>query len=221
MSGVIPKEKLTAYERWEMAAFDSPDTTSRRVVPSSVTNAPAEPPAPSVPLPTVAEIEQIRADAARSGYETGYEEGIAQAREEAGRIASLLDGIEQAVAQIEQRVADDLLALAVEIAGQVLRTALQVKPDLVLLAVREALALLPPNHERVMVLVNPADAALVRPQLGDQAQHGWRIIEDETIERGGCVVKAGASETDATLPTRWRRVLDAIGNKNDWIKDSP
>lgn len=218
MSGVIPKEKLTAYERWELADFDGSHSVPRRTVPPSVAR--AEPPPPSVPLPTVEEVEQIRAEAAKSGFEAGYQEGIAAAHDDAVRIATLIDGVERAVGQIEQQVADDLLALAVEIAGQILRTSVQVKPELVLPAVREALAMLPPHHERVSIHVNPADAELIRPQLGDQLQHGWRIVEDANIDRGGCMVRAGASEVDATLATRWRRVLDAIGSNAGWIGDA-
>ena len=71
----------------------------------------------------------------------------------------------------------------------------------------------------------PLPASLVqwsRLHLGEQLAHnGWRIIEDGNITAGGCRVEAGASEVDATLETRWRRVLDAIGTSGEWLEPKP
>ncbi|MEF8709031.1 MAG: FliH/SctL family protein [Candidatus Accumulibacter propinquus] len=49
------------------------------------------------------------------------------------------------------------------------------------------------------------------------AHINWRIIEDST-DAGGCRVELGASEVDATLETRWRRVVEAIGISEEWLK---
>lgn len=58
--------------------------------------------------------------------------------------------------------------------------------------------------------------------MGDHLSHnGWRIIEDPSITRGGCRIELGASEVDATLETRWRRVIEAIGVTEDWLSDKP
>jgi flagellar assembly protein FliH len=60
--------------------------------------------------------------------------------------------------------------------------------------------------------------ALVRDHLGDQLPHiNWRIVEDGTLTPGGCRVEVGASEVDATLETRWRRVVEGIGISEDWL----
>jgi hypothetical protein len=49
----------------------------------------------------------------------------------------------------------------------------------------------------------------------------WRIIDDSTLTAGGCRVELGASEVDATLETRWRRVIEAIGVSQEWLRSLP
>ncbi len=88
--------------------------------------------------------------------------------------------------------------------------------------VREAIASLPLHHGHPALFLTPEDAALVRQHLGEQLNHnGWRILEDSSLHRGGCRIESGASEVDATLETRWRRVLEAIGTTADWLDETP
>ena len=228
MTGFIPKEKLTAYQRWELAAFDETGELPP-TVPPKAESAPAEPAAdqpPPLTLATAEEVERIYAEAQESGYSAGhasghaagYEEGLAQARSEAERINALLENLQVALQGLDQNVADQLLTLSIEIAGQVLRQSLRIKPELLLPVVREAVAALPPHHGHPALFVHPDDAALVRTHLGEQLSHNnWRIIEDSRLETGGCRVEVGASEVDATLATRWRRVIESIGVSQEWL----
>jgi flagellar assembly protein FliH len=230
MSGFIPKEKLTAYQRWELAAFDEAEQAAKAV-------AAEPPPAPEEPppaLPTAEDIERIHSEAYAAGYADGqaagleaghaegYAAGEAEARVEAERIAALGANLIQHLQAIDQEIAEELLTVAVGIASQVLRQSLRVKPELLLPVVREAMAALPLAHAHPALFLNPTDAALVRSQLGEQLAHkGWRILEDSSIEAGGCRIESGTSEVDATLSTRWQRVLDTIGSNSDWLDGQP
>lgn len=223
MTGFIPKEKLTAYQRWELAAFDEAEreTAQPATTAPPATVAPEDSPPPAVNLPTAEDVEKMYSDAHEAGYAAGYEEGIAKAQGAAEQIGTLLDNLQHALDELDQRVADKLLALAVEIAGQVLRQSLRIKPELLLPAVREAVATLAPHHGHPVLFVHPDDATLVRTHLGDQlTSANWRIVEDAIVQAGGCRVELGASEVDATLETRWRRVIEAIGINRDWLDDN-
>lgn len=245
MSHSIPKEKMTAYQRWELASFDiePPPVTSSEVLPevlpdvppaeteplaSAIETLPEEPP---LALPTAEEIERVHHEAHTAGYTAGYstgyaagyatghEEGIKAAQAVATDMASLMEHLQQALATIDQDVAEQLLVLAIEIANQVLRQSLHVQPELILPVVREAVTALHPHHGQPLLFVHPDDAALVRSHLGEQLAHAnWRIIDDKTLSAGGCRVELGASEVDATLETRWRRVIEAIGVNQEWLK---
>jgi flagellar assembly protein FliH len=245
MTGFIPKEKLTAYERWELAAFDEPEPdpapepaqaqeqaeppepaapaeaekpAARPPEEAPAPAEPEEPPQPQIALPTAAEIERIHDEAYAQGYSAGYAEGMASARENASRIEQMLASLDDAVGGIEQEIADQLLATALEIARQVLRQSLVVKPELILPVVREAVAALHLESGRPALLLNPGDAALIRAQLGESLAHNnWRIIDDPAITPGGCRVELGESEVDATLETRWKNVVETLGAKRDWL----
>jgi flagellar assembly protein FliH len=72
-------------------------------------------------------------------------------------------------------------------------------------------------HPRL--ILHPDDATLVREQLGDQlSQSDWKIHEDAQIKRGGCRIEANGSEIDASMETRWQRIVATIGLEDGWLK---
>lgn len=217
MTGFIPKEQLTAYQRWELAAFDEGEQAKAEISSDPVPEEIAE---PAIKLPTAEDIERIHSEAHEAGYAAGYEsgftEGKAQAGTEVARLQALADNLREQLTSLDQEIAEELLKVAVEIAGQVLRQTLRTAPESILPIVREAVATMPLHHGHPALYVNPVDAALIREHLGEQMAHnGWRIIEDSSIEAGGCRAESGTSEVDATLATRWKRVLEAIGTGGD------
>ncbi len=241
MSNPIPKEKMTAYQRWELASFDAerppvtPPDVRLDVPPAEAAQVAGEietpPQEPPLALPTAEEIERIHQEAHTAGYTAGYstgyaagyaagyDEGIKAAQAVANDMASLMDHLQQALATIDQEVAEQLLVLAIEIANQVLRQSLHIQPELILPVVKEAVTTLHPHHGQPLLFVHPDDATLVRSHLGEQLAHAnWRIIDDKSLSAGGCRVELGASEVDATLETRWRRVIEAIGVNQEWLK---
>lgn len=233
----IPKERLTAYERWEMAAFDEAEQLAKSVREAEASAplaaaaaAPPVPPPPAVSEEELAAIRQQAFDEGRAdGFEAGMKEGHAEgyasgeglAKSEGDALGALAKNLSRAIEATETRLAEDLLTLALDIAAQVLRTSLKVKPDLILPVVREAMAALTNPHGHPSLQLHPEDAALVRQNLGDQLSHsGWRILEDAQMPRGDCRIENGGAEIDATLATRWQRVIDSLGKKSEWL-DTP
>lgn len=209
---IIQKEHLTAYQRWELPAFD--------MVKVDVVNNP-------VPTVTVAQLEQIQQQAHEEGYKTGYAEGCAKgyaegvqkAHDEAQRMAGIVGALEKELHQVDEQVAQDLLDLALEIAKQMLQQTLKVKPDLLLNVVRNAIGDLPHFNQHAHLVLHPADAELVRSSMGEQLNHtGWKIFEDAQMERGGCRLETAHSQIDATLATRWKRVVSSIGQDGTWLE---
>ena len=194
---------LTAWERWELGSFDGPPKPARRKE------------AAAVDLPTVDELEQIREQSRKEGYDTGYAEGIAAVRAEAEKLAAASRKVEAAFTQLEGAVAEELLALAIEVGRQVVRGELAARPETVLDVVREALTQLP--HQHAVIYLHPEDASLVRSHLGDALAHaGHRINEDPQLARGDCIMDAGGSQLDGTVATRWRRVIESLGLNDAW-----
>lgn len=215
---------LTAWERWELASFDTAHLphAPRPMKPS--------PPAEEVVaprLPTVEELEQIHQQARDEGYQKGLAEGhqagvekgtkeaTAKIQAEAQKLAQVTAKLDSALNDLNAVVADDLLALAIELAREVIRQEISARPETLLAVVREALAQLP--HQHAAIYLHPEDASLLRSYMGDQLSHaGHRIHEDYKLKRGDCVLEAGGSQVDATVAMRWRRVLEGLGIESAW-----
>ncbi|MRR50878.1 MAG: flagellar assembly protein FliH [Rhodocyclaceae bacterium] len=218
----IDEGKLSAWERWELASFEEGGEGGR------LTPKPVEPAAPPPPAPPSAEeIETIkrlareeafaagREEGLKRGYDEGYQQGQAEAQEEARRLATVTQALETALTEMEQEVAEEILGLSVELARQVLRHELTAQPDALLDVVRQALAQMP--HQHAAIYLHPDDASLARSYLGDQLAHaGHRIHEDARLSRGDCLIESGGSQVDATVATRWQRVIESLGLQAAW-----
>lgn len=201
-SVVISKEQLTAFERWELASFDSHKGDKR--------------------LSSVAELENIRQQAHDEGYaegrDTGYTAGIQQARTEAAEIHALLQNLQNALNKVDEQLAQSLLDLSLEIARKMVGESLLVKPEAILKIASDAIGSLPHFNQNTHLILHPDDAELVRKQIGEQLSHAeWKIFTDTQIKRGGCRVETSHSQVDATLETRWKRIVESMGQDKSWL----
>jgi flagellar assembly protein FliH len=213
-SPYIPKERLSAYERWEMASFDP---------------VPPPPPAPvEVPDPYLAELAQRREQAHHEGYSVGvagghaaghaagYDEGralgLADAQAQAALLQQIAVSFKHALVGVDAEMAEHLVSLAFDIARQVVRQNIAIDPTAILAVAREVIATEPTLTGAPHLLVNPADLPVVEAYLKDDLlAEGWTVRADPEVERGGCRAHAVSGEVDATLPSRWERVAAAIG----------
>lgn len=232
MSSVIPKEQLAAYQRWQANAFDAPPQAApvappAAVVPETEDNQDGELVTGPLNLPTADDIEQIHEQARNEGFQAGFAEGrqaaeaaAATAQEqEIARLTALTANFRDALASLDQTVADQTLDLALEVASLVIGSALQTRRELLLPIIREALQALPIHHGNISVYISPEDIESLREGVGDIISQGTiHLVPDSSISPGGCLLTAGHSEVDASLETRWKRVLEAIGvDPEKWL----
>ena len=242
MSRVIPKEQLAGYQRWQAGSFDKPAQAG-----GEPARAGSPPPAQEaanlataaeqagemvvdIPFPTAEDLARINEEARNEGYQRGYDEGLAAAEaecsartgEQIAHLATLIGNLQASLTQLDQEIADQLLDLSLEVASQMLRSSLKVRRELLLPTIREALAELPLHHGAISLHLNPADAEILLPQLKEQLAHTTaHIVSDNNIAEGGCLVKAGSSEIDASIEVRWRRVLETMGLKTkEWLSNN-
>jgi flagellar assembly protein FliH len=156
----------------------------------------------------------------RRAFERGREQGALEATRAAQqvraghleRMGQVIAGLQAALDQLGSRGADALLDLALEVARQVLRGELAVRRDAVLPAVREAIALIVDHTAHPRVHLSPQDFDLVSAELDADAGHrGCRFVADPSVPPGGCRIETQQGEIDATLETRWRRVVATLG----------
>lgn len=216
-----PKTSCNTWQPWELADFK--DTKGAGAGPRNPTFAAAQT-ADGSDRNTTALVDASR----RAGYEVGFESGRAdglkagraaaaeETRLTAALMAQAMARLDGAASDLEQAVADELLALAVEIARKVVNQAIVVQPEAILVTIREALAQMPPQH--AMIHLNTEDAALLRSHAGEQLTRvGHRIQEDPQLRRGDVVMDAGGAHLDSRLATRWQRVIATLDQDAPWL----
>lgn len=210
-----PKDQQTAYERWEMSQFS--DTSA------SIGSVKTKKREPLNDTKAVAQIfEGVRKEAYHKGMQEGFAVGMAKAREHAHeekqQFIQLMSDFSDALEQSDEKIADDVLSLALDIAKSMLKAKLNIDPAAVLPVVMDAIHYLPYVQKPARILVHHEDAQMLRNYLGDEiASQKWQIQEDSSIERGGCLVETGANQIDASNEVRWKRISEALGQNNQWL----
>ncbi|WP_287718822.1 flagellar assembly protein FliH [Nitrosomonas sp.] len=178
---VIPKKELSSWQKWEFGSLDplksrqktespekTPHTARSADQPENQVAAGAKTTAhEAIVLPTAEQIEQIYQQAREEGKTAGYQEGMQQAKHaalvEVKHLQSLTSTLEQELKQIDQTMAQDLLTLAIDLARKITSHALEIKPELILPVVEEALRQLPAVSQPIRLTLHPDDAA--KPEL--------------------------------------------------------
>lgn len=171
---------------------------------------------------TVSELEDVEQRAHKEAFAKGHAAGLAAARAESqqalnqaktqvANIDKMLGDIAQPFRDLDSQIEEQLVALAVSVARQLVRRELRIDPSQVIAIVRETVALLPAATRDVRVHLHPEDANVVREKLATpSADRAWTIVEDPVMPRGGCRVTTDTAHIDARLETRIQGIMNAI-----------
>ena len=165
------------------------------------------------------ESRRIAEEARSTGFEQGRREGWETGRAEAESLVvqarRLMEQAKSEKNEILKEAEPELLRFAMAVARKVIRQELAREPHAVVDTVAEALCRVR-GDEEVKVRVNPRDAALIeenRERLASASRRNrrWTVIEDESVEAGGCVVETSSGNIDARVDrqvSRIERVLE-------------
>lgn len=194
------QDDTTAFEHWEVV---------------ELTESTGEP-APVADMD--AELARLREAARAEGYAAGLAAGQLEGEQACKRMKQLAESFASTLDNLDFRLADMVLELALDVSRQVVSAELTVHPERILDVVNMALKQMAETSREARLLLNPEDAVLVRPHL-DQVldKNRLRIVEDVRIVRGGCLIETAQGDLDATLPARWRQVVQVLGSNQNWI----
>lgn len=197
-----PGVQQSAFERWEVvepvSAEESDEARAARLLVEST---------------------RIKEQARAEGIQQGIEDGRREAQADCLRMKDLAAGFSHALDALDLRLADMVLDLALDVARQVVAGELAANPERIIDVVRLALRQVMDTTRDARLLLNPEDAALVRPQLEEVLDKDrLRIVEDSRIVRGGCLIETPHGDLDATLQTRWRQVVMVLGSNKSWLE---
>lgn len=158
------------------------------------------------------------------GYDTGYQEGLAQARadviaateDSSRRVRRAIAALSEAVTRFDQRqtvaladVEDAIVAGAFALARTVLQRELITATDPGGDALARALQLLPDRGD-VTARLHPDDIATLNMDKVTSATRTVHLVPDANIELGGCVVQVGEMRIDAQLSSALEHAARAM-----------
>jgi flagellar assembly protein FliH len=162
--------------------------------------------------------DELREHARAEGFAAGHAAGLEAARAEAaagiGALAAGAGALASVRAAVIAELEQDALALAFELAEQILAGAVAVQPERVADVARHALRHLT-DRRHVTLVVNPEDLAFVSAEAGVlQAELGGidhlAVQADRRVERGGAIARTDAGEIDLGLSVQLGRARELV-----------
>ncbi|MEB3287812.1 MAG: FliH/SctL family protein [Vampirovibrionales bacterium] len=142
--------------------------------------------------------------------EKAREEGLAQGIASSGAVLfNLKDAIDKLLNAREEALeaaADEIGALAVEIAERIIRTEVMCDSSLVVTLVRDTVQKTGRQSKTVLIKVHPDDVTTVKQALKEEPIEQLRaeliVMEDNTVDQGSCIVETNSGLVDASFSTQ-------------------
>ena len=150
-----------------------------------------------------------RDEGRRLGMQEGRREAAARFDKMAGPIDAVLAALQQAQADYQTAMREEVVDLVARVARQVIRCELALQPAQLLHLVDETLATMPPPHDNVQVHLNPEDLQRIRDVDPARAAR-WTLVADAQLDAGECRVRAGRREADAGCRQRLSACMDQV-----------
>lgn len=147
----------------------------------------------------------------QAGAEAGHQRGLLEAQQQQQPLTehwqAMVLEFQQTLDALDSVIASRLMQIALSAARQVLGQAPLCDGTALLGQIQQMLQQEPIVSGKPQLRVHPADLELVEQRLGATLSlHGWRLLADSQLHRGGCRVNAEEGDLDASLATRWHEL---------------
>jgi flagellar assembly protein FliH len=197
-----PLKNVVEYDKWDVPDID---TAGSNVFRQPVEEEVAEE-EETEQLISAEELHDIKEKAKQEGFAAGRREGLESGKTELDNnlllLKTMMQQISEPLQQVGQETEQEILEMAFAIARQIVRRELKQDPSQLIAIIRDALKLLPIGSTNVQILLNPEDASVVANLLSIDAESqeaSWKLINEPSMEKGGCVLKSDNSKVDASI----------------------
>ncbi|KAB0569578.1 flagellar assembly protein FliH [Pseudomonas palleroniana] len=217
-SDLIRARDVGGFDIWSLPSFDphvpEPEPEPVEEPPVQMEEVPLE----EVQPLTLEELEAIRQEAYNEGFAAGEKDGFRsttlKVRQEAEAALSvqlaslerLMSSLFDPIAEQDSQLEKAMVRLVEHMTRQVIQRELVLDSSHIESVMREALKLLPLGVGNVRLYINPQDFEQVKA-LRERHEETWRIVEDATLQPGGCRVETEHSRIDATVETRITQIM--------------
>ena len=148
------------------------------------------------------EANAIRENAQAQGFEEGLTQAQMAITELRGSIAQLLNGREEALLSL----ADEIGALAVEVAARIIKMEVSCDETLVLSMVKDTIQKAGRNSKSILIKLNPEDSPTVKKMLKEDPipnlQAEVIVMDDPSVDTGSCILETNSGLIDASFSTQ-------------------
>lgn len=157
------------------------------------------------------EANSIREAAAKEGYQ----DGLNAARDDIQELKNAIDVFFNAKQEVYDSIAPDVLEISLDIAQKIIKREITENPEILLENIKEILTGLSKEETKIMLKVNPAQAAMLKQEMPDAVKSAGLeakviIVPDENTMEGGCLVTTTNGVIDATLETQLAIISEAL-----------
>ncbi len=165
-----------------------------------------------------ARLESAEREAARKGREEGREEGFKEGKAEVQRLVDRLHVILERAMQKRSEILEEAEAQVVElvllVAKKVVKVISENQKSVVVQNIAQALRKLKTKSD-VVIRVNLSDLELATEHIKDFVQltenaRKITVVEDTTVDRGGCVIETDFGEIDARIASQLHELEEKI-----------
>lgn len=164
------------------------------------------------------------------GKKMGLSEGLAISRVEGQQrttevvniLSEIIFDLQKLFAYSKEHIAQEVVDLSIDLAKVIICRSIEKQPAIIVDVVAKALEQIPILQLPARILLHPQDAEIIEAHQGETLHHaGWRIVQDDTLRRGGCRLETGSHEVDATVEKRIDKMMAALGKESNTRPDSP
>lgn len=163
-------------------------------------------------------IDTVHKEAFRKGFdegrEDGYKEGKAEVERLTGRLHAVIERALDKRGEILEKTEAEIVELVLLVAKKVVKVISENQKNVVVQNIVQALRKLRTRSE-VTIRVNLADLQLASEHakdfvaMAENAKH-IQIVEDTTIDRGGCIIETDFGEIDARISSQLHELEEKI-----------
>jgi len=160
------------------------------------------------------------------GYKEGHEKGLKDG-EKAGildvekktahlktNLSNLINQLETSKIEILQKAEADLIRLSIEISKKITKAKFENEPELIRQSVVSAIKFTAAKSD-IVITINPLDKAIIEtflPELKSKFDELEKItiIENTTLERGGCQISSKAGAVDQSIDSQFQKIYQQL-----------
>jgi flagellar assembly protein FliH len=160
------------------------------------------------------ERKKAEAEGREAGREAGFAEGQAEVRRLLERTHTVLERVQDKRSDILEETEQQVIDLVLLIARKVIKVISESQRTVVVSNVVQALRKLK-TRGNILIRVNLVDVKLTTEHIKDfikmaEGAKGIQVMEDSTVDPGGCVIETDFGEIDARISSQLAELEDKI-----------